>query len=61
MAQHQVESKKIDGTNRQMDHCTCHFCGSTFPTKDAFREHQLYCSDPGFCLCHLDRDGFLDS
>jgi len=36
--------------------CLCHACGGFFETQDQLREHQLYCSDPSFCLCHVDRN-----
>lgn len=61
MSQQRGKLKEVIRTSRQTDQSICHFCGSRLPTKDALREHQLYCSDPGFCLCHVDRDGFLDS
>jgi hypothetical protein len=38
-----------------MTQAICRACGSTFQTEGELRDHQPYCKDPGFCLCHIDR------
>jgi hypothetical protein len=49
--------EKVEPETQQvrLDQPICRACGSRFQTEAELRDHQPYCNDPGFCLCHVDR------
>lgn len=55
MTQQRLEHQGTDAHIAKVDQSICPACGSLFRSKEDLREHQLYCSDPAFCLCHVDR------
>jgi hypothetical protein len=49
------ERQPQDRAINQINQLICRACGSRFRTESELRDHQPYCSDPGLCLCHVDR------
>jgi hypothetical protein len=55
MSDERVDQRDGETQDRPVSQPICRACGSRFQTESELREHQPYCSDPGFCLCHVDR------
>jgi hypothetical protein len=55
MPDERVKEPEGEPQNRVMNQPICRACGSRFRSESELRDHQPYCRDPGFCLCHVDR------